>query len=408
MLKHRHSLIALLVVVLAGFIFGVIHLFQLRFNAGDIYPAYSSFRTDPLGVKMFYESLERLPGLSVSRFFQSSSKLTGNKERVLFIVGVLPRAIDLMPSSDYSALRDFMFQGGRVVICLLPDNDFAAGFESATPTKSKKSPSQGKTNSDDIVIGSVSFLATNGLTLKTDRLLADNSGSLHSELAEAADDFTDLPRLISWHSGTYFNGLDGQWRTVYRRKNHPVIIERSFGRGSLVLSTDSYLVSNEALRKERHPELLVWFLGGCREILFDETHLGVEEQLGVAALMRRYHLEAGILGLLFLAGLFVWKNSASLVPAPPDDHTDSQGAYVMGKESSAGFASLLRRSVLPSEVVLTSFEEWKTACARDPRNAVRLPRIERIIEEEKARPPKSRRPLETYQAIRQILTQRNL
>ena len=42
------------------------HLFQLRFEQGDIYPAYSSLRADPLGTKVFYESLETLPGLSVA------------------------------------------------------------------------------------------------------------------------------------------------------------------------------------------------------------------------------------------------------------------------------------------------------------------------------------------------------
>src|SRR5580693_2242729 len=118
MLKFRHILVALFALALAGFVFGLIHLFQLRFSAGDIYPPYSSLRTDPLGVKMLYESLDRLPGLSVGRFFQPASKLSGSKERVLFIVGVSKYAIDSMPPSDYHALENFMFGGGRVVLSL--------------------------------------------------------------------------------------------------------------------------------------------------------------------------------------------------------------------------------------------------------------------------------------------------
>jgi len=82
MLKSRHILAALLVLSLAGFALGVIRLFQMRFDAGDIYPPYSSLRADPLGVKVFYESLQNLPGLSVSRFFQRNSKLQGGPRRV--------------------------------------------------------------------------------------------------------------------------------------------------------------------------------------------------------------------------------------------------------------------------------------------------------------------------------------
>ena len=41
--------VVLLLLILAGFGYGLNRLFSLRFESGDIYPAYSSFRTDPLG-----------------------------------------------------------------------------------------------------------------------------------------------------------------------------------------------------------------------------------------------------------------------------------------------------------------------------------------------------------------------
>ena len=37
-----------------------------------------------------------------------------------------------------------------------------------------------------------------------------------------------------------------------------------------------------------------------------------------------------------------------------------------GKETSAGFASLLRRSIRPEDIILTCFAEWKSACGRQP------------------------------------------
>ena len=48
---------------------GLVYLFMLRFEAGDVLPAYSSLRADPLGAKAFYQSLEHLDSLAVSRNF---------------------------------------------------------------------------------------------------------------------------------------------------------------------------------------------------------------------------------------------------------------------------------------------------------------------------------------------------
>ena len=35
--------------------YGLLHLFALRFAQGDVYPPYSSLRSDPLGKKALYE-----------------------------------------------------------------------------------------------------------------------------------------------------------------------------------------------------------------------------------------------------------------------------------------------------------------------------------------------------------------
>ncbi len=81
MLKHQKTLVLVLAFAMAGFVFGIVRLFELRFSAGDIYPPYSSFRTDPLGTKALTESLRGVPNLSTSRFFQASSKLGGGRQR---------------------------------------------------------------------------------------------------------------------------------------------------------------------------------------------------------------------------------------------------------------------------------------------------------------------------------------
>lgn len=143
-----------------------------------------------------------------------------------------------------------------------------------------------------------------------------------------------------------------------------------------------------------------------RDIIFDETHLGVEERPGVAGLMRQYHLQGVLLALALIAGLFIWKNSLPLVPPPPGQPDEGSAALVQGKEASAGFASLLRRGISPADILFTCFAEWKSACARQPRAAARLAAIEKIMEEERSRPPLSRHPVETWQTIQRILTER--
>ena len=415
MLKSRHIPAVFLALCLAGFAFGVIRLFQMRFDAGDIYPAYSSLRTDPLGVKAFYESLQNLPGLSVSRFFQRNSKLQGGPQRVLFLLGTTPADLKFMSLDDDRTLTTFLFSGGRVVISLLPAATRSQGegliFTNSVPhpprPPAKRQPaSRGDTNADASPPALISLFAKTGLGLNYDNLSLDEDGLSHSELAEAVHAPPGFPPLLSWHSGAYFDIVDTNWQALYQRKKHPVIIERSFGAGSLVLSTDSYFLSNEALRRERHAELLAWIAGDHRDIIFDETHLGVEERPGVAGLMRQYHLQGVLLALALLAALFAWKNSLPLVPPPPGEPEEGRGALVQGKEASAGFASLLRRGISPADILTTCFAEWKSACARQPRAAARLPAIEKIMEEDKARPPGSRRPVETWQAIRQILNER--
>jgi hypothetical protein len=421
MLKPRHILAAVLALCLAGFAFGIVRLFQMRFDAGDIYPPYSSLRADPLGVRAFYESLQDLPGLSVSRFYQSNSKLQGGSSRVLFLLGTTPETLDFMPPDDAQTLQEFLFSGGRVVISFLPfaSRDENPGILFSNSVRSSNSPapsprppsshrpSRADTNSDDSLLPEeVSFLDKSGLTVGYDNLALDSNGVSRSEWAVAAAAASGLPSRISWHSGAYFNILDTNWQTLYQRHKHPVIIQRAFGAGSLVLSTDSYFLSNESLRSERHADLLAWLAGGRSDIIFDETHLGVEEHPGVAGLMRQYHLQGVLLALALIAALFLWKNSLPLVPPPPGESEEGRGALVEGKEASAGFASLLRRGVAPADLLFTCVAEWKSACARQPRAAARLPAIEKIIEEEKSRSPVARHPVETWQSIRRLLTER--
>ena len=80
----------LLLVCAAAFTFGLVRLFQLRFEVGDVYPAYSTLRSDPLGTMAFYESLGKVPGFSSRRDFGTSATVC-RKSRTRFICNWPPR-----------------------------------------------------------------------------------------------------------------------------------------------------------------------------------------------------------------------------------------------------------------------------------------------------------------------------
>jgi len=147
--------------------------------------------------------------------------------------------------------------------------------------------------------------------------------------------------------------------------------------------------------------LLAWLVGPNRLVVFDEAHLGVVEEPGVATLMRRYRLHGLIAGIVLLMGLFVWKNSFSLVPPPRRAHAQN---VVMGRDSAAGFVNLLRRSISGGEILKTCYEQWnRTTATRPDLAASRVAQANGVIEEELARTGLDRNPVAAYQKVSRIL-----
>ncbi|NQT94037.1 MAG: hypothetical protein HQ559_14845, partial [Lentisphaerae bacterium] len=186
-----------------------------------------------------------------------------------------------------------------------------------------------------------------------------------------------LPLSISCHTSVFFDELGDQWQTVYARDGKPIIIERKIGTGTLVLSAATFFVSNEAVRDERHPELLAWILGPHHTIVFDEFRHGMTETVGLAELARRYRLHGAGAGLLLLALFFVWHSASALVPATGEgveEPTDT-----VGRTSVSGLVNLLRRNVPANRVLSAALGEWKKSQTRITRDLeTRVARMESI------------------------------
>jgi hypothetical protein len=215
---------------------------------------------------------------------------------------------------------------------------------------------------------------------------------------------SNLPTLLGWHTTLFFEPQDDAWRTIYTRADKPVLIERSFGRGSIVLSSDSFLLSNEAMKRKRHPDLLSWLCGSHKKIIFDETHLGVRKSPGIATLLRKYGLAPFLISLLGLAMLAIWKQSTRFVPA---DEGDEQAVVDPGKDSSTGLTNLLRRNISLNDVLPACLEEWKRSFTHGKQNlSALLPRIQEIIAEHRLQPRKNRNPVQAYRKISALRTRR--
>ncbi len=374
MLKRRRGWILTLLVLLGLFVCGLGQLFRLRFAGGDVYPAYSSFRGDPLGCRVYFESLDQVSGLRVRRHVQSVAQLPDGPGTTLFVFGLPWREMSA-DEAEYQKLEAFLLGGGRLVVTLYPELTRPRLFTAGTGTNLPvfKNPLQ----EDDQRHPPINLREK--WNFGFDYLPNVAGEKLFSSLQVRRVTEAPLPEHLPWHSALVFTNLADSWRVLYARGSNAVLVESRHGAGSIVLATDSYFVSNEALKQERAPDLLSWLAGRSREIVFNETHLGVQEQPGVATLARRYRLHGGVAALLLLAGLFLWKNAVSFVPG---NQEVALSKPVVGRESAAGFENLLRRSVPERQLLQTSLDEWHRTAALDGRGtASRRARIRQLVEQ---------------------------
>jgi len=300
----------------AGFLLGLWELYELRFNAGDIYPAYSSLRADPLGTKALYESLRHIPGISADRNYLDLPSLPKGPSTILFL-GDNPLRFASMAEEQVKQLESLAASGARVVIAMQPVNRLR---EQKNPeVKSAVGPSP------------------------LEKRWRIRFGYITRPAEESEEGDIANPKL----SALYFR--DGE-KVVYR-------LERPFGTGAVVLIANCYPLSNEALAGDRNIALIAWALGSNHKVIFDEHHLGLAETGGVVTLARKYHLEGLAVMLLVLLALFIWKNSSGLLPPRPVQ--DAGDDSVAAKDASSGLANLLRRNIPVKALMKTCLDEWE-------------------------------------------------
>ena len=388
-----------LLIVTVLFIYGMIHLLTLRFEKGDAYPRYSSYRPDPLGTKVFYEALCLLPGVEATRNVEPLQKASGLSEATLFLFGFRTSRFFAMRQASAKAIEEAALGGGRVVISFFPTQaQPATCSENKGKKDSKLEENPDKQKDEEKDQEEEQGLNRKGYVDLSRRwsVLTEFSKEKNAE-ANLSGPEKDLPPSLPWHSTLFFEPQEDAWRTLYVRAGRPVLIERSYGKGRIVLSSDSFFLSNEAMKNRRYPKLLSWLCGTRRKIVFDETHLGVSKNPGIATLLRKYGLAPFFISLIGLALLTVWKQAARFVPA---DGEEERASVDPEKDAVTGFTNLLRRNISPERILTACLEEWKHSFTHGRQNlSALLPRIQEIIAEDRTQPKKKRNAVQAYREI---------
>ncbi len=447
------ALAALLVVFAAG----VVHLFELRFDVGDVYPPYSTLRSDPLGAKAFFASLEALPGLRTERSLRPLSALgteplrpadydNGEKMFTCFDLGTDAHGWPfLFPPESVERLEAIMRRGGRVVITFQPTTTTptlealsGARDDHAEPRKSAGGDGPTarmlaeKSRSPDLILRwGIDFYRQQG---KSRSGHTDDTHNIPvpagspTPPADAVEYATPDPALtlrggpdaafavdgeaVPWHSALDFRtdniiARASRWHPLYNRRGRPVMVARPFGTagGELILAGDSYFLSNEGLRNDPSPAVLAALVGNGQRVIFDESHLDIREEPGLMTLARRYRLQGALAAIVLLVALFVWRNLVSLVPVRAGSGSTVGENTVLGQSAGSGYLNLLRRSVRPRDLPAVCLAQWETGAAGGrgagdtgknagvPLTAGSLERVRAVLAKETSRGARKRSPV---------------
>jgi hypothetical protein len=443
----------------AGLFIGALAVFGIvlkqRFNGSDVQPRYSTLRADPLGAKALYDALDLLPGIVCKRNYRPLEKLSSSKGSALILLNVNPSDIGDQNDLDGEAIQRFAAGGGRVVITLdsdvesfwkkvdQADRKIDQGERKSKKAKAKEEPAKkpaasepehetekekepvkekevenakkpkaapakpAKAKDDQKGERELPFAPKRSLSELLKFIAVEEPYKPESKgginLTWDASLPLDENQRPKWNSACYFK-LTGsaeenaRWHVLASLKGKAMIMERTIGGGSIVVSSDGFFVTNESLKMEPKTQFLSWLMAGARDVVFDETHLGVNEEANIMTLARRNHLHGLFYGGLLLFALFVWRSGMSLVPHREDDF--GSNGTIAGHGATAGLVSLLRRGIKPSQLLARCVESWqKSHASRSAATAARMEEAKKTLAEEEAKSRWQRKNAAAYEKI---------
>jgi hypothetical protein len=369
MSRRIQILVAGVFIVLS--LLGLYHLLSLQFETGEAYPHYSSLRADPLGTMALFEALGAVGGVHVERNTENLSRVDLSADSTLLIAGA---GLGRDAESMLERLEEFVDGGGRLTILFRPyeDPDFYDVYDSDDESEEDSEDPQEENDEnegeeedetiddmEEIIAPLVDISERWGFGYGKEEIQRDERGR-SSELAFRQPAVgNELPESLTWQSDLYFEEPDEEWTVTYTVREKAVVMKRAWGDGSIVLATDNYHLTNEAMLAARAPEYLIWLIGDSSTVVFDETHLGISPKVGLMGLMIHYQLVPVMLVCLFLSALFVWKNTTSFVQTAEKEREEGKQIATFG--TVEGLARLTKRSVSRDEVLDTCWALFQNA-----------------------------------------------
>ncbi|MEX2015103.1 MAG: DUF4350 domain-containing protein, partial [Candidatus Hydrogenedentales bacterium] len=274
----RNKAPALLALALfAVFVFAAYQLLALQYATGAGYPPYSTLSATPLGMKAFYDGLERLPNIEVNRRLQSLESLGDGAGTTLVIAGA---ALTPDPKRIVDKLNHFIVTGGRVVVAYMTVTTTSemelAELEGDVEEMERLEEVEEQANRDRRPTDRDRRRSDVNEEQERDKpdlppfaqvvsveqawgfdfgIRKTHTAGKEFDTAVRVPEREDLPRTLPWIATLVFKNLAPPWQRVYLCDYAPVIVERDFGDGSIAMLADTYLLTNEGLRDNRAPGL---------------------------------------------------------------------------------------------------------------------------------------------------------
>ncbi len=306
----------------------IVTMVLLRAETTYNYPAYSSLNNSAGGTKAYFEALRKL-GFTVVRNYRPLRKLQGIPADI-FYAGTPLAALQHTDEKDLQDFEQLAKSGARLIIALQPEAVWEAKPLAKNDKKQDKEPKD--------------FLRERwGVDIAfRDRQVSEMEGKLNR---------------IGFKSVTgYFAKWSKDWSPDVTRSGAPLFLERRFGKGSIVLISDCRYFANSELLTRPDMQVLTATLGRRPQIVFDESHLGLEDTGTVVGLTTAHRLNWIFAGFALLATLYIWRSSVSFIPPAPIPKDFS----VAGQDAYAALRNLLMQSVSAKSLLHKAAEEWNS------------------------------------------------
>lgn len=329
---HSSHRLAWITAAALAFLFAVtiVVTVLLRAETTYNYPAYSSLNNSADGTKAYFEALNKL-GFIVTRNYRPLRKLQGEHTDI-FYAGTPLADLQYGDDKDLEDFEQLAKSGARLIIAAQPQS-----VEINLPEKKSKETFPDKKD-----------------VLKQHWGIEVGARESHvSQVESGAAHRLGMKPLTG-----YFAKWSKDWSpSLTRSDGHPLLLERRFGKGSVLLISDCRYFTNRELLTRPDTQVLAAVPGAPSQIIFDENHLGLEDTGTVVGLTTAHRLNWIFAGFIVLAVLYIWRSSVSFIPPVPMVNDSS----VTGQNAYAALTNLLMQSVRPKSLLHKAAQEWNSS-----------------------------------------------